>query len=298
MKAVDHIKMIVLAITIGLGYAAQSDAQGRPPLRVHTTTEVQNLKLVAANTRYKGGAVTIDETARKIKVSSNGVPSHLVGRFPNRGNPHEISGQSFTFSVPAQPKFSGQTTELTNRLYFGVALNGVPFDPGAAEFWNGNPRSGWTYEAMGGAVALGLDANYAHVQPNGSYHYHGLPTGLLADIGWRSDAASPLIGYAADGFPIYAITAVINGRVVEMDSSYQLKPGQRPGGAAPDGSYDGAFVQDYEYAAGSGDLDECNGALVRTAGYPDGIYAYFLTEDFPVIPRCLKGTTDRSFAKG
>lgn len=41
---------------------------------------------------------------------------------------------------------------------------------------------------------------------------------------------------------------------------------------------------------GAGTLDECNGAFVKTADYPQGTYAYFLTDSFPVIPRCQKGT--------
>jgi hypothetical protein len=36
--------------------------------------------------------------------------------------------------------------------------------------------------------------------------------------------------------------------------------GHAPSGSAgPGGNYDGTFVQDWEYAAGTGDLDECNG---------------------------------------
>ena len=45
------------------------------------------------------------------------------------------------------------------------------------------------YEALSGAVPLGIDANNAHVQPTGAYHYHGVPTGLLRDLG-----ASPRAG--------------------------------------------------------------------------------------------------------
>lgn len=142
------------------------------------------------------------------------------------------------------------------------------------------------------AVWLGLDTDHAHVQPNGSYHYHGRPWGLMAQLGWSAGRASLLVGYAADGFPIYALTGP-QGQ--EMQSSWRLKSGNRPNG--PRGAHDGAFVQDYEYVAGAGDLDACNGARVVTADYPQGTYAYFLTRDFPVVPRCLRGRADRSFAK-
>ena len=86
---------------------------------------------------------------------------------------------------------------------FGVAINGVPLDPGANEWWNRDRNSGWQYEPMTGHLNLGVDESNAHVQPNGAYHYHGLPIGLIANV---PDAKGRmlLLGWAADGFPIYA----------------------------------------------------------------------------------------------
>ena len=52
----------------------------------------------------------------------------------------------------------------------------------------------------------------------------------------------------------------------------------------------GTFAEDYEYAAGWGDLDQYNGRFARTPEYPEGTYAYFLTSDaaerlaFPYLP--------------
>ena len=42
---------------------------------------------------------------------------------------------------------------------FGIGVNGVLFEPGTAEFWMGNRSADWNYEALGGAVRLGLDSN-------------------------------------------------------------------------------------------------------------------------------------------
>jgi hypothetical protein len=81
--------------------------------------------------------------------------------------------------------------------------------------------------------------------------------------------------------------------VAELKTSYRLKQGNRPDGKGePGGTYDGAFVQDYEYVAGSGDLDECNGRSCITPEFPDGTYAYFLTREWPVIPRAFRGTPE------
>ena len=49
-------------------------------------------------------------------------------------------------------------------------------------------------------------------------------------------------------------------------------------------------TQDYEYVAGSGDLDECNGRVGVTPEFPNGTYHYYITDTFPFIQRCVKGT--------
>jgi hypothetical protein len=229
-------------------------------------------------------------------ISSNGIPKTGHGEFPNAGNPNSISEQQYNFRVPLDGQLSGTTTDLGHGL-FGVALDGVPFDPGTAEYWNHDPDSGWWYEAMSGKINLGLDMNNAHVQPSGAYHYHGVPKGLVNAMGQPDHPT--LTGYAADGFPIYSMYGYSNPKAVspvkELESSWRLKQGLRPSG--PGGNYDGTFVQDWEYAAGSGDLDECNGRTGVTPEYPQGTYYYVLTDSFPFVPRCFKGTPDPSFSK-
>jgi hypothetical protein len=238
------------------------------------------------------------------RVTANGIPEHKVGRFPNRGNPNRIRPQRYAFALPSQPRPAEQITFIhappsarrgPPNMPFGIALNGVVIDPGTAEFWNGDPEANWNYEALGGAVPLGLDANYAHVQPSGAYHYHGLPTLLLRDLGLQSGKHSPQIGWAADGFPIYALYGYkdpldADSAIIELKSSYRLKAGTRPGGPRlPRGKYDGTFIQDYEFVEGAGDLDACNGRDCKTPEFPEGVYAYFLSKKWPVIPRAFRG---------
>lgn len=230
-------------------------------------------------------------------IEANGIPDHATGRFPNRGNPNSIRSQNHNFRVPANPQAARRITPLGMHP-FGVAINGIPFDPGATEWWNRDRNSGWRYEALSGKINLGLDSSQAHVQPSGAYHYHGLPTGLVKKLGGEQKMA--LIGYAADGFPIYAqfgydAASVAKSGVKKLRPSYQLKKGTRPGG--PRGKYDGTFVQDYEYIAGSGDLDKCNGRTGVTPEYPDGTYYYVVTETFPFIPRYFRGTPGQSFMR-
>lgn len=284
----------ILGAGVVAGTGLTAIAQQR--MRAHTATQSSPLSLVSANRQVSGNQVSITIRGATRYITSNGIPDHPVGRFPNSGNPNRISAQNHQFQMPVHPR-KGHSPRQARGMLSGVGLNGVPFDPGAAEFWQGDRSSGWQYEPLGGAISLGLDRNHGHVQPTGAYHYHGLPIGLMQSLGWSGSKASPLIGYAPDGFPIYAITAEVNGRIVEMTSSYRLKSGRRPRGAGPSGSYDGTFVQDYEYIRGAGYLDEANGAFVKTAEYPGGTYAYFLTQSFPVIPRMFFGTLDSSFSK-
>ncbi|MEM8671926.1 MAG: YHYH protein [Planctomycetota bacterium] len=272
----------------------------QPPMRTHRVVERGELRLQPSNsTPPAASEVSIRIEGDQRIITANGIPNHKTGRFPNRGNPNPIREQRHVYRVPANPKVADRITPMQGE--FGVAINGVPFDPGAAEFFDGDP--GWQYEPLAGAIQLGIDMSHAHVQPNGKYHYHGLPTGLMDSVEVKSGSHSPLIGWAADGFPIYAVYGYEDpkdprSKVVKLRSSFQLKSGRRPGGTAPGGEYDGTFVRDYEYVSGSGDLDECNGRVTVTPEFPDGTYAYFMTEAWPVVPRNYRGTPSRDFQHG
>jgi YHYH protein len=223
----------------------------------------------------------IDEAQGLRFIRADGLPNHATGQFPNRGNPNAISAQAYSFRMPLHPVKTGQAVFYRPNNLFGVAVNGVVFDPNTAEFWNNDRR--WMIEALSGARPLGIDQNNAHVQPNGAYHYHGVPTGLIATLG----AQRPLlIGWAADGFPI----SVGDGR-----SSWRLKAVRDEGG--PGGRPDGTYSRDYEYVRGAGDLDECNGREGATPEFPQATYYYVITAAFPFVPRCFVGTGDPSFVK-
>ncbi|MFM2295153.1 MAG: hypothetical protein RLZZ350_1566, partial [Verrucomicrobiota bacterium] len=230
-------------------------------------------------------------------VLANGMPDHAPGEFPNAHNPNRLASQSYTFKMPLHPQPAANITP-DNGAWFGVALNGVPFEPGTAEFWQG--QRAWTFEAKSGALDLGLDAHNAHVQPNGSYHYHGLPTGLLKNLGDTTNRMT-LVGWAADGFPIYTPFGHANptnaaSALKKLTSSWQLKKGERPNDA-PDGKFNGVFAADYEFVQGSGDLDECNGRTGVTPEFTNGTYYYVVTEEFPQLARSWRGLPDSSFFK-
>ena len=268
-------------------------AQAGPPPRSESLAP-------PAGTSENSVSIMIEGEYRVIK--SNGWPDHTPGTFPRRGNPNTIATQNYSFRVPTKPKASEQP-ERRGGWWWGVALNGIPFEPGTAETWNNDPQSGWRYEAATGFLNLGLDEHHAHVQPNGSYHYHALPTGLIERLGGDGKKMRH-IGWAADGFSIYTSWAYSTAKddksaLRKMKPAYRLKQGARPAQAdGPGGSYDGRFTQDFEYVKDSGDLDDCNGRFGVTPQFPDGTYYYCITAEFPFVPRMWRGVPDQSFSKG
>src|SRR5438045_2251202 len=141
--------------------------------------------------------VSITITGGERVMQANGLPDHSPGQFPRRGNPNTISAQQYSFHFPLEPKMAAQPVPARHGI-FGVALNGVPFDPGTAEFWNNDRSLGWNFEAKSGFINLWLDEHNAHVQPTGAYHYHGLRTGLVPRIDGAGEPL-PLAAHAARG---------------------------------------------------------------------------------------------------
>src|ERR1041384_2864100 len=200
-----------------------------------------------AQVRTYNNKVTITLRGDHRVIQANGIPDHTPGEFPRRGNPNTISEQRHNFTVPAHPKVADKPTNA-DRGWFGVAINGVPFEAGTAETWSRD----WKYEAIGGSMNLGLDEHFAHVQPTGAYHYHALPKGLSGKPGGDGKKIRHM-GWAGDGFPIYTSHAYADAKdaksmLKKMRSSYQLKKGTRPGAPdGPGGKYDGAFTADFEF---------------------------------------------------
>lgn len=240
---------------------------------------------------------TCTETTRALVA--NGLPDHEVGTFPNANNPNAITAQTVDVTFPLAPAIVSPTG--TAAMTVAYCLNGVKFEVGTAGTCNDSAQCNaignggtWRMEAVGdNSFDFGNDASHGHVQPTGTYHYHGIPEGFLTKLG-KGEAVT-LVGWAVDGFPIYArygyTTATdASSPVKVVTGSYVLKTVGDPGRPSTDIYPMGAFTQDWSYSAGSGDLDECNGRFGVTPEFPDGIYHYYLTDSFPFGQRCVKGT--------
>lgn len=242
------------------------------------------LTLSAAAQAHDNEVEMIVKFAERCFVT-NGLPDHDTGTFPNKGNPNRIAKQNIRVCVPGKPPWTPGATPQYHRGSIGIAINGIQFRPGTAEYYDAatrrgisrDPSSGWNLDGLGARDELGMDENNAHVDERGLYHYHGLADPLI------DSTRATLIGYAADGYDIH----FVDGR---KKSSYQMKKGTRP--TAPFGTYDGTYNEDWIYVAGSGDLDECNGGRNFY-----GRFVYYATETYPFLPRCLWGAISDDFKR-
>ncbi len=251
-------------------------------------------------------------------IYSNGFPNHDYCY-----NPNNIPEQSYHYvRVNKSPTVSDEITSIVRAngrpaRHFGVALNGVYLSPApGTPFIYVNKNTGefnwdWVFEPLnnqGDEVGqVRLDCATAHTNANG-YHYHGEMHEYLESEMPGITSVTSLddlyqIGWASDGFPIlYKFGPDAEGNVRELQPSYRLKSGERPGDGieAPCGPYTGKYTVDYEYVEGMGDLDECNGIaaeveLETALGSETFGYYYLVTSTFPEIGRCLMGEVSLDF---
>ena len=60
--------------------------------------------------------------------SSNAIPDHKYGPFPNNYNPNKVSSQRLENKVTLSPEFSSEGNTSLKLIPHGIFLNGVPLD--------------------------------------------------------------------------------------------------------------------------------------------------------------------------
>jgi len=204
------------------------------------------------NNRMFTGELTISVDKNECVFQSNAIPNHNFNDGKsNFRNP--VKTQHGEYRITTSPVIAAQSTPLTLNQDDAILLNGVKVDLLAAGCFNvGNEKTGcndpsqpWRFDPMHSATDFKIDSHNAHTQPNGAYHYHGQPNAL-----YDSTNSYTVVGFAADGFPIFGGTIPEGGSNRKVKSGYRLKNGQRPTDTgSPGGSYDGTFRDDYEYVA-------------------------------------------------
>ena len=271
----------------------------------------------------------VEYSSNWVYISTKGIPAYATGPFLD-GNPSVASNQNAIFKMTLNPVQNTGTPSVTTGGNIGQFINGVAlFDYRDGVAWNtaanalcggpGNPpcpggpggSMPWNRDAIV-AEKAGFDCSKGH-PAMGNYHHHQNPSAFKLDLqvisticnlydadglyAINTSQHSPLIGFAADGFPIYGAYAYTNtdgtGPITRMKSSYQLRNitvrthwadnTDVADGPAVSATYPlGYFREDYEFIAHPGDptyLDEHNGRICKTPEYPNGIYCYFATVD-------------------
>lgn len=161
-----------------------------------------------------------------------------------------------TFLIPTNPELLSSPDVLQTVENIGVSLDGIPLTGDPPSVVNGPG-------GMGGGIPS-IDPCGGHMDPFGYYHLHFAPQEMnnvlaahnITEVSCTnfSQSETALVGFAKDGFPIYA----------SKDS-------------------DGTLPSD---------LDSCNGHTAPTADFPDGIYHYHASStEAPNVPACLVGVS-------
>ena len=243
---------------------------------------------------------------------SAGFDTSACYNYTSSSEPSSSTNNKFTSGAAV---WSSGTVRCYWAAYFSYLNNSVKVEAGTAETYTG---SRITYKIAGKNLYqdVGLDPSNAHNQPTGQpgsassskygyYHLHGMPEGQIARLG-KGNSAMTLVGFAVDGFPIYARYGYSDptnksSGVAIMKSNYRVRTAaelqaagytDRP--AASIAPY-GTFEQDWVFDATStlskaGHLDACNGRYGLTPESPStAVYHYFITDSYPFIPRCVFG---------
>ena len=264
----------------------------------------------------------VQYSADNVYIHATGIPRYATAPFPD-GNPSLPTAQDYLFQIPRNPQEGPAGGTPTGLGHTGVLINGVVIFNAQDAFSYNN--QGYWHQNGGFFENDGFDCAKGH-PAMGQYHHHQVPTRFDDSLDPTSDvcddfpsdalfaidteAHSPLIGFAFDGYPIYGPYGFANedgtGGVVRIETSWQLRdievrhtlpdgtelaPNQYgpdvgelvtpaiPPGAAPVAAVLGAYIEDHEFVEGSGHLDEFNGRFAVTPEYPEGTYAYYATVD-------------------
>lgn len=165
-----------------------------------------------------------------------------------------------TFLIPASPKLASSNDQISIVENVGVSKDGIPLTGHPPSATSGPP--GIPSGASTNALIPAIDPCGGHMDPFGYYHLHFGAEEInnvfeayqISEVSCTNfeQSTTAFIGYAKDGFPIYASK--------DMD------------GSTPS------------------DLDECQGHSAPTMDYPEGVYHYHVSSsNAPNLPTCLKG---------
>jgi len=167
-----------------------------------------------------------------------------------------------TFLIPVTPELLSTPNVIGTVENIGVSVDGIPLTgdpPSVATNVGGMPG--------GGGAIPSIDPCGGHMDPSGYYHLHFAPEEMnnvldahgITEISCTNfeQSETALVGFAKDGFPIYASR--------EADGTLPT------------------------------DLDDCGGHFGPTPEFPNGTYHYHASSSLaPNVPPCLVGASVRN----
>lgn len=264
--------LVTTAIAVAVGVSGAFLLHGSPLIAQSSdAAKVDTSDAIRSANWSDNVTITINDDAT-FRYESDGLPStyladvYLVpddpGMMPFSTNPdatfsdllaEDIEASPIDSTITTQPVYTEVTTDTTLGQ-IGVAING-------ARLFNDYEDMERTIVALDDNVihdhAAFVDECNGHPLGDGTtYHYHGIPVCLTAQIDVDGEH-SYMIGVLQDGFPVYSNQGE-NGEIMV-----------------------------------NADLDECGGHFGVTPEFPEGIYHYHLTADeAPYTIDCYHGEVE------
>jgi len=225
------------------------------------------------------------------------------------GNSYSIADQSYNFTFNYRAGTNTSNPHAVPVGSIGIALNGVilyspRYNGVTLPGGSSAAPAGFEWNAVTNRASFGADNCGGFPESNGSYHYQ---SGQFLEYGWKGNTVlegantyfstntfgtdkfrhanghSKILGFMFDGYPIYGpygYSSPLNASsgIEQMLTSYRTKASPATGRSYTYAQFPaGTFIQDYEYVADLGRLDQYNGRYCLTPDFPAGTYAYFLT---------------------
>jgi hypothetical protein len=266
MKKVVWIPVLVLCLGAGLGFQTFSASAAEKIKQMCPYGIFPDLsQSVGAGTGYAKPDVTVACTGSEVVVYSNGMISFPFVKM----TPNSLREQNWTWRIPLAPKVASSTTSIRNVLgTLGFTVAGLPiYGPTEGPMPTSQAYGDPAYNKI-------LDSCGGHTGPASEYHQHAIYSTTQCNLSKQT-----IIGYALDGFPIYNNIGCVD---IACKTTIKMTSGYLMTGNPTSNSWDA-----YSYTKSSkvSVLDACNG---RTE--PDGTYGYHITDTFPYIIGCYKGT--------
>ncbi|MBP9090674.1 YHYH protein [bacterium] len=264
---------------------------GMPPRADNQETPWEQLeRALAAATPEQRANVTFKTTKLFRYIGFNNLPDFSFDILPLIANPGAAKSQAYTVRMTLSPEFRDSPAGRLriSKIPFGIALNGVLINRGENDYWK--------------------------------IHNHSISPDILRKL--RQNKQPTLIGYAADGYPIYGPYGYMQAdnpksALVELKTSFRMKESTTTenkdfNGGHSEGTSNNSVTTSsalsscsetnttkpllkYEYIDKLGDLDDYNGRFGVTPEHPQGTYHYVISNSFPYIPISFRGVPEKTF---